>query len=42
MFVSGTAGSLTTDNVERIEVLKGPQAALFGRAAFSGAVISFD
>ncbi len=38
VFVSGTAGSLTTDNVERIEVLKGPQAALFGRAAFAGAV----
>lgn len=38
VYVSGTASSLTTDNVERIEVIKGPQAALFGRAAFAGAV----
>lgn len=38
VFVSGTAGGLTTDNVERIEVIKGPQVAQFGRAAFAGAV----
>lgn len=38
VYISGTASSLTVDNVERIEVLRGPQAAQFGRAAFSGAV----
>ena len=38
VYVSGTAASLTADNLERIEILRGPQAALFGRAAFAGAV----
>lgn len=38
VYVSGTSSSLTTDNIENIEVIRGPQAAQFGRAAFSGAV----
>jgi outer membrane receptor protein involved in Fe transport len=38
VYVSGTAASLSTDNVARVEILKGPQAAQFGRAAFAGAV----
>ena len=38
VFVSGTAGNLSIDNLDRIEVLRGPQAAQFGRATFAGAV----
>lgn len=37
-YVSGTASSLTIDNIERVEVLRGPQAAKFGRGAFAGAI----
>jgi len=37
-YVSGTASGLTVDNVERIEVVRGPQAAQFGRGAFAGAI----
>ncbi len=37
-YVSGTAGALTVDNLERVEILRGPQAAKFGRGAFAGAV----
>jgi len=37
-YVSGTAGGLTVDNVERVEVLRGPQVAQFGRGAFAGAI----
>ncbi|MBS95161.1 MAG: hypothetical protein CL799_12045 [Chromatiales bacterium] len=41
VFLPGEFGSIATsslDNVERVEVLRGPQAALFGRATFAGAV----
>ena len=37
-FVSGTASGLTVDNLERIEIVRGPQVAQFGRGAFAGAV----
>ncbi|MBL8199565.1 MAG: TonB-dependent receptor [Chromatiales bacterium] len=37
-YVSGTAGGLTVDNLERVEVLRGPQVAQFGRGAFAGAI----
>ncbi len=37
-YVSGTASGLTIDNLERVEVLRGPQVAQFGRGAFAGAI----
>ena len=37
-FVSGAIQAVELDNLERIEVIKGPQAALYGRATFSGAI----
>jgi outer membrane receptor protein involved in Fe transport len=37
-FVSGSISTATTSAVERVEVLRGPQSAQFGRATFSGAV----
>ncbi|MEO8444554.1 MAG: TonB-dependent receptor, partial [Gammaproteobacteria bacterium] len=37
-FVSGSIATATTSAVERVEVLRGPQSAVFGRATFSGAV----
>ena len=37
-FVSGSISTATTSSVERVEVLRGPQSAQFGRATFSGAV----
>ena len=37
-YISGTASGLTIDNLARVEVLRGPQAAQFGRGAFAGAV----
>ena len=36
--ITGGAASVTIDNLERVEILRGPQAALFGRATFAGAV----
>lgn len=38
VFVSNTISSTTIDSLERIEVIRGPQAALFGRATFAGAI----
>ena len=38
VFTVGDASSLATDDVERIEVIKGPQSAYFGRQTFGGAV----
>lgn len=38
IFVSGNITSYQLDNVQQIEVLRGPQSALFGRQTFSGAI----
>ncbi len=38
VFVSSGMGSINTTDIERIEVLKGPQSTYFGRNTFSGAV----
>lgn len=38
IFISGGLQSINTADVERIEVLKGPQNAYFGRSTFGGAV----
>ena len=38
VFVNGAISTLTLDSVERVEVIKGPQSALFGRATFAGAI----
>jgi outer membrane receptor protein involved in Fe transport len=38
IFVTGSLTSFNLDNLERVEVIKGPQAALFGRATFAGAI----
>ena len=38
IFISGSVSSLNTADVARVEVLKGPQNAFFGRSTFGGAV----
>jgi iron complex outermembrane receptor protein len=38
IFVTGSVASLNLDNLERVEIIRGPQAALFGRNTFAGAV----
>ncbi|MDE0680297.1 MAG: TonB-dependent receptor [Gammaproteobacteria bacterium] len=38
VYVSGSLYTVMLDNIERVEVTKGPQSALFGRASFSGAI----
>lgn len=38
VFVSDNIASYQLDNLERVEVIKGPQSALFGRQTFSGAI----
>jgi outer membrane receptor protein involved in Fe transport len=38
IYISGSIASATTSAVERVEILRGPQSAQFGRATFSGAV----
>jgi len=38
IYVMGSIASIGLDDVERVEVIKGPQAAYFGRNTFGGAV----
>ena len=38
VYVSGSLFTTLLGDLERVEVIKGPQSALFGRATFSGAV----
>ena len=38
VFVSGSISTATLGPVERVEILRGPQSATFGRATFAGAV----
>ncbi len=38
VYVSGGLASLSMEGVDRVEVIKGPQSAYFGRSTFGGAV----
>jgi outer membrane receptor protein involved in Fe transport len=38
VYVDGSIGSTSLANLERVEILRGPQSAQFGRATFAGAV----
>lgn len=38
VYVSGSLFTALLNDIEQIEVIKGPQSALFGRATFSGAI----
>ena len=38
IYFSGSIGDYDVDNIERIEVVKGPQSALYGRNTYSGAI----
>ena len=38
VFVPGSVAGTELRNLERVEVIKGPQAALYGRATFAGAI----
>lgn len=38
IYFSGSIGDYNVDNIERIEVVKGPQSALYGRNTYSGAI----
>jgi len=38
VFISGPSVSTEIASLERVEVIKGPQAALYGRATFAGAI----
>jgi iron complex outermembrane receptor protein len=37
-YVSGGISSISMEDVERVEIIKGPQSAYFGRSTFGGAV----
>jgi len=38
VYLPGNVASLPVDDLERVEIIRGPQSALFGRATFGGAV----
>ena len=38
VYFTGGVSGISTNNIERVEVIKGPQSALLGRSTFSGAI----